>query len=296
MPLGISPALIIPGRKARPVGGRTVLNERSWQAQGMLHFWPVNEGRGELARDFGMVPKHGVPTNNASNVWVPGKTSSVITPGPVWRNHSNAVYGLNCGKLKHLVGKTQLTIACWAYNASPGSRDGFWGAFRYLSLNVHFTGTTGFFVYVNNAEGFPAWATPSPAKSTTDFQHLVVVLDLGESTVGAKLQFYIDGVNQGAGAAPLIATSLGSLVGTTDFYLLGGDATPGDCHGTHFCMWDYAMSADQVKALYTEPWDLYAEDLNRQYSFPTFIFEHPRTTFWRIPTVKRPVLVRPTLG
>jgi len=54
-----------------PIRGRQI-NRASQQAQGLVAFWPFNEGTGGVARDLSGNENHGTRNGTGTSIWVPG--------------------------------------------------------------------------------------------------------------------------------------------------------------------------------------------------------------------------------
>jgi len=216
---------------------------------GLVGWWPMQEGAGLTAFDLSGQGNHGTLTNmDQTTDWVVGRN------GGASLDLDGSDDFIECGDIEETQGIGQLTLSCWAALTSPLLKDHCliskddqsnrsWslvqlGAAGSVDDNLRFILRTTSTYTIDSADA--AWPNDS------EWHHAVAVYD------GSNGRVYIDGVQSGSDTS-----ATGTINSTSNTVKIGRRSDGfGDTDGKiqDVRIWNRALTATEVRQLYLNPW------------------------------------------
>jgi hypothetical protein len=205
------------------------------QAQGLVGYWPFDEGSGTIAKDYSGNGNNGTLVNGPT--WTTGKVGGALSFDGV-DDYVRVPYNPNLNVLNN-----KFTIAMWLnMNTQTGTERYILGKFNYLN--------SGYYIFMYSGEnkvsfgfhgGGIVWILKTSDITYNQWQHIAVTLD------GNIMKVYLNGI--------LISSTNGvGAIGTDTNNLTIGGITPSLRVGNKFIddarIYNRALSDAEIQALY----------------------------------------------
>lgn len=203
-------------------------------------------------------------TNDRHIKWLAGSAGIAIEPQYVSSNQSSRVVVSNPAVLDAVLAGNEFTFSAWVYVKSLTALAGHQYIFgknynggatiEPMILRINSSGALE--LVTTGVSGYSFSATPTgPSPSAGVWQHIVVTVSKADN----KAVIYLNGV---AGTARTITGTLGSGTIGNGSWLIGNavsatGSNPFNGSIDHVMVWGRAISADAVRALYRDPYQMF---------------------------------------